>query len=378
MNKRKVILSVTNDIATDQRVKRSAITLQQMGFDVCVAGRKLQNSLSLNGIGFQTKRFDLMFNKGALFYAEYNIRLFFYLLFSKPDLLFANDLDTLLPNYLISKIINVPLVYDSHEYFTGVPELENRGFVKGVWKKIEQFIFPKLKHVITVNQSIAALYQKEYGVKLSVVRNVPRSNEISSDKKELRIKYKLPNDKKIIILQGSGINVHRGAEEAVLAMQHVEGVLFLIIGGGDVFNVLKEIIEKNNLHQKVELRNKVSNNELMEITFCCDAGLSLDKDTNINYRFSLPNKLFDYLHAGIPVIASDLIEVKKIILHYQVGKIISSHSPKDIADAINLLFENNAEYQNLKTNTAKAKKELCWEYEKEVFISLISKIKFNK
>ena len=107
---KKVILSVTNDIATDQRVKRSAITLQEMGFEVSVAGRKLKNSLPVDAIGFQTKRFSLLFNKGALFYAEYNMRLFFYLLFSKCNLLFANDLDTLLPNYLVSKIKNIPLV----------------------------------------------------------------------------------------------------------------------------------------------------------------------------------------------------------------------------------------------------------------------------
>ena len=213
---------------------------------------------------------------------------------------------------------------------------------------------------------------------LRVIRNVPLSFSISEDKSFLRKKYNLPSDKKIIILQGSGINVQRGAEEAVMAMQYLENILFLIVGGGDVCDVLKELIIQNNLQDKVELRNKVPNEELKQITFCCDAGLSLDKDTNINYRFSLPNKLFDYIHANIPVVASDLVEVKKIILQYNVGKLIPSHNPKDIADTIRLLFENKNEYDELKANTSKAKQELCWEKEKNVFVNLISKINLVK
>ncbi len=378
MSKRKVILSITNDIATDQRVMRSAATLQEMGFEVLVVGRILNNSLPVDSIGYCTKRFKLWFNKGAFFYAEYNTRLFFWLLTQKAQLLFANDLDTLLPNFLVSKIKNIPLVYDSHEYFTGVPELENRPFVKTVWQKIERFIFPKLKHVITVNQSIALLYEKQYNKKLSVVRNVPASCIVNQSKAELRKVFDLPLEKKIIILQGSGINVHRGAEEAVLAMKHIDDALLLVIGGGDVFSELKNLVTENNLQQKVMLRIKVSNAELKKITACCDAGLTLDKGTNVNYRYSLPNKLFDYIHAGIPVIASDLPEVKKIILQYNVGKIIPSHNPKDIATTVNELFENKTAYHELKANTLKAKTEMCWEKEKEVFKSVIASINFNQ
>src|SRR5688500_271887 len=103
---------------------------------------------------YRTNRFRMFFEKGALFYAWFNVRLFWFLLFRSSDILVANDLDTLLPNYLVSKLKRKKLVYDSHEYFTEVPELISRPKVKAVWEHIERFIFPKLKYVSTVNHSI--------------------------------------------------------------------------------------------------------------------------------------------------------------------------------------------------------------------------------
>ena len=100
---KRIIVSVTNDLVTDQRVDKTCDVLTEIGFEVILVGRKLKNSLPIHR-KYSTKRFRLVFNKGILFYAEYNTRLFLFLLFSRKSFLFSNDLDTLLPNYLISKI----------------------------------------------------------------------------------------------------------------------------------------------------------------------------------------------------------------------------------------------------------------------------------
>ena len=155
----RVVVSVINDLSSDQRVDRTCSTLHELGYDVLLVGRKMKKSVSLNPRVYKMTRMTLLFEKGALFYAEYNFRLFFFLLFKKVDVLHANDLDTLLANRIIQKLKGVKLVYDSHEYFTEVPELVEGSFSKRVWLKIERSIFPKLKHVFTVNKSIAEIYK---------------------------------------------------------------------------------------------------------------------------------------------------------------------------------------------------------------------------
>ena len=170
---KRAIVSVINDLATDQRVHRHCLCLADNDFHVQLVGRKLNSSAALDVRSYQMHRFDLPFEKGPLFYATYNIRLFFYLLFSKVDLLFSNDLDTLLPNYLVSKMKGVDLIYDSHEFFTEVPEIQDRPMVKNFWKKLESFLLPKLKLTMTVNRSIANCYHQAYGVVMKVHRNLP-------------------------------------------------------------------------------------------------------------------------------------------------------------------------------------------------------------
>src|SRR5436190_16025695 len=143
--KRKIILSVTNDLTSEQRVHKVCLFLDRNGFDVTMVGRRRRKSLPLDQRSYKTKRLFLFFERGPLFYAEYNLRLFWYLLFHRADILVANDLDTLVANYYASKFKGIILVHDSHEYYTGVPELEGRPLVKNIWKSIEKHIFPELK-----------------------------------------------------------------------------------------------------------------------------------------------------------------------------------------------------------------------------------------
>jgi len=320
---------------------------------------------------YRMKRMNLLFEKGPLFYAEFNFRLFLFLLFHKMDLLFSNDLDTLMPNFLISKLKSKPLVYDSHEYFTETPELVNRKFVQGTWKKIEAWIFPKLKDVITVNDSIANLFEKDYGIDVAVVRNIPPNR--LPDENVTKPKIAVPLDKPIIVLQGSGINIQRGAEELVEAMQFVEVAHLLIIGGGDVIKDLKKMAKDLKLDQKITFLPKMPFEELSFYTKQASLGLTLDKDTNINYRFSLPNKLFDYIHAGVPVLASPLFEIKKIIDDYRVGETILNHEPTQIAQHITTIINNKEKLAEYKSNCKIAAKKLNWDIEKQTLINILKK-----
>ena len=340
-----------------------AETVTGLGCEITIIGRKSGICCENEKVPFRTVRFRMIFHKGFLFYKFFNIRLFFHLLFHNYDILVANDLDTLLPNFLISKLKRKTLVYDSHEYFTGVPEIQKRPFVKWVWKTIEKNIFPHLKYVITVSDSIAKQYEFEYGIRPLTVRNCSRSSKgIAGYSKA---ETGLNPEHLLLILQGGGINVDRGGEELIEAISLVKNVSLIVAGGGDVLYKLQRRVSELKISERVIFVPKLPWSGLMRFTKSADAGLSLDKDTNLNYRFSLPNKLFDYISAGLPVIAGNLVEVSAIIKKYDCGLIIPEITPSAIADAINMLANNRELLKRLKQNAVVAAEELTWENESQ-------------
>lgn len=367
-------MAVTNDLVSDQRVHKVATSLLKMGAEVLLIGRLLPWSLSLER-PYATFRMKLFFKKGALFYAEYNFRLFWKLLFQSMDVIVANDLDTLPACFLVSAIRRKKLVYDTHEYYTGVPELQQRPFIRKIWETIESWIFPHLKHIMTVNDSIASLYQKKYHQHLHVVRNVSLrySNGISMSRKDLD----LPEDKFLVILQGAGINVDRGAEEAIEAITHMENTCLLIIGGGDIWSKLQNDVRKRNLQEKVLFRSRMPYEQMMLYTKCSDLGLTLDKDNNINYRYSLPNKLFDYIQAEIPILCTDLVEVANIVRNYNIGEVTPSLDPVVLSTIIYAILHDSERLEQWKLNLAKAAEDLCWEKEEENLLNVYHFLKQN-
>ena len=159
----------------------------------------------------------------------------------------------------------------------------------------------------TVNESIAEAYKNEYKIGFSVVRNIPPlwSKEKVPTKQELGI----PENKFIIIIQGAGININRGAEEAVLAMKQIKEACLLVIGSGDVVPTLKQMVKEEELSQKVLFFDKMPYEKMMFYTSHADLGLAIDKPICLNYKFALPNKVFDYMHASTPILCLSLIHI---------------------------------------------------------------------
>jgi glycosyltransferase involved in cell wall biosynthesis len=362
---KRIIISVTNDLVADQRVHRVVSTLHDEGAKLLLVGRMLQKSEPIIGRKYSTHRMRIPINKGPLFYAFYNIWLFFFILFHKADGLVSNDLDTLPANYLASKIKRVPLVFDSHEYFPEVPELVHRPKIKTVWLKIEKLFLPKIKFGYTVCESIANIYKEKYGIQLSVVRNLPFRKKNETVKSIQRI----GNGKKVIIYQGA-LNIGRGIELMMDTIQFLDNVVFVIAGGGDIAENLKIKAEKLGLKDKIIFLGRMQLDELHQYTLRADLGMSLEENLGLNYYYALPNKLFDYIQAQVPVIVSDFPEMSKVVREYNIGLAVDERNPEKLATIISEMLANDALRLTWKDNLKKASEELCWENERNVLIEI--------
>ena len=358
-NQKRVIVSVTNDLVADNRVHKVCNTLVKMGFSVLLVGRKLSQSQAINSREYDTRRFRLLFRKGPFFYAEFNFRLFLFLLFARSDVLLSNDLDTLPANFYASKIRKVPLVYDSHEYFTEVPELIHRPRVQKIWESLEKRMLPKIKNAYTVCESIAKIYHEKYGTPFKVVRNAPLKITFSAKPEKVK-----NQSEKIILYQGT-INIGRGLEQAILAMKYIENAQLIIAGDGDIKLQLEKLVADEKLQTKIKFTGRLPLEELSKLTTTADLGLSIEEDVGLNYRFALPNKLFDYIQAHVPVLVTNLPEMAAIVNYYQIGEITDSLEPEKLAGKINSALFDEPKRQKWKSNLSVAAAELIWEKEEK-------------
>jgi glycosyltransferase involved in cell wall biosynthesis len=363
---KRIIISVTNDLAGDQRVHRVCLTLKSMGFDVMLAGRRLQTSSPILGRVYSNRRMRLLFTKGPLFYAEYNFQLFWLLLFSRFDLLLSNDLDTLPANWLAAKLKNKPLVYDSHEYFTEVPELIGRQRVQKIWEWLENRLVPRVDQAYTVSRSIADVYSGKYKITFHVVRNLPL--RITCPKVPVDRKKNLPYT---IIYQGA-LNKGRGLEQAISAMKFLPDVNLVIAGTGDQENDLKTRVTGLQL-RNVRFTGRLPLEELIHVTSEALLGISIEEDLGLNYRYALPNKLFDYIQARIPVVVSDQPEMSAIVKEYDIGLIIPNHDPVILAEAIRKALTDQTLREKWAINLEKAAGELTWEKEEKIVKAIFKK-----
>lgn len=359
----KVLVSVFNNLYTDQRVEKVCQTLSENGYGVEVIGN------NWGGLPEMKRNYPftrLVLSSGILRYAylEFQWKLYQELL-SKADknsILLANDLDAVLPNYLVSKKLGIPLVFDSHEIFTEMPALQGR-FTQKIWRKLEQWLVPKLRYMMTASESYADWFTKTYGIERPVVvQNFPVKVENLQN-------YTKINFPKIILYQGV-INPSRGLDKVISAMVSIENAELWIAGDGPRKKEYEQLTKTLNLESRVKFLGKLLPTDLREITRKADVGLSIEENNGLSYYYSMPNKVSDYIQARIPVVVSDFPEMRKVIDRFGAGEKISTHT--QLSDKIGIVLKNEKLFY--KNALDKAAEELCWENEEPKIIHLFNKV----
>ncbi|MDX2046964.1 MAG: glycosyltransferase [Chitinophagaceae bacterium] len=354
--------TVTNDLNYDQRMIRICSSLTGAGYRVVLVGRETRASPALNNQVFQQKRILCRFKKGKLHYAEYNFRLFFYLLFKKMDAVCAIDLDTILPCLFISKLKAITRIYDAHELFCEMKEVVTRPGIYKVWKRVEKFAVPRFKWGYTVNSQIAHEFKKMYGVQYEVIRNLPVSRAIEA-----------PEQKERIILYQGAVNEGRSFETLIPAMKEVNSQL-IIYGDGNYFEQVKEQITKHNLQDKVILKGKLPPEQLWQETRKAMIGVTLFENNGLNNYYSLANRFFDYIQAAVPQLCVDYPAYREVNEQFNIACLISDLSPANIAHNLNNLLDDVVLYNELRENCLKARKVLNWQMEEEKLIEFYKKV----
>jgi len=357
-----LVFTVTNELSFDQRMQRTCNALASAGYSVTLVGRIIKNNPPLANTHFHQKRLAPYTKKGPLFYIEYNVRLFFFLLFKPADLICAIDLDTILPCYFASKLKGIKRVYDAHEYFTEQKEIVSRPTIYKIWLAIEKFSVPKFQNGYSVNDWIARAFEKRYGVHYQTIRNLPAKYPLEPK----------PNTQKFILYQGA-VNEGRCFETLIPAMKNINCKLE-IYGNGNFVKQSLSIIKKSLLTNKVSIISAIPPTELRKITPTAYIGLTLFDQTGLNQYHSLANRFFDYIMAGIPQLCVDYPEYRAINDVYEVAYLIPDTETETIAAALNKLLNDNVLYQRLKLNCLKAREILNWEEEQRGLIDFYNQL----
>lgn len=365
MKKRRILMAVTDDLVTDQRVHRSCTALTEAGYEVVLIGRRLPHSLPVER-GYRTIRMRLLFRRSAAFYAEFNIRLLLRMLFLRADIIYANDTDTLLGCYLVARIRRKPLFLDAHELFCEVPELVGRERVRRFWQHIEDHIIPRLSGACTVCRPIADIYRERHGVDFAVVRNVPMGGRLDSQ----------PRDGSRVLLYQGAVNVGRGVDWMIEAMGLLPEYSLVVAGDGDELEAMKTLADSKPWRDRISFVGRLAPDDLRPLTRQAHIGLVLLADLGKNYYYSLPNRIADFVHVGVPVLATDFPEIRNVVDHYGVGTLVSGHSPEAIALKVRETTAHWSQVDEARRHEifATAATELNWEHEKHRLLEAVASI----
>jgi len=359
---KKVLITFLGNIDYDTRCYNLYNTLKVNGSDV-----------SSTGFDWLTKNFKPVkgaitihkLHKGFLslsFYLKFIWHIKLALISSRASIFFAEDIYTLPFVVIFGKLKRVKIFYDSRELFGYLAGLKGRNFVQSFWKTIEKLFIKHADHIITTGNMDSDVLKEMYGVTNTVVlRNVPRFYK-PAQQTDLRNQLGIGKDKKILLYQGV-ILKGRGIEKIFDILPDLPEFIFVLIGGGEFENYYKNMAVERKIIDQVFFVGKFSQEDLPKLTPSADVGIALIENLSKSYYYALPNKLFEYIMAEVPVVVSNLPQMKEIVNKFNVGYVVDPDNKDELITALKNLTSDEMQYNIFKQNCKIASEVLNWENE---------------
>ncbi|KWW31323.1 MAG: glycosyl transferase group 1 [bacterium P3] len=376
--KHHIVMVVSNDLVTDRRVARSCASLHEAGYRVTLVGRRFDSAVPPCR-PYRVLCLRLLFRRGACYYGELNIRLLWWMLWHRADLYYANDTDTLAACYCAARLRRKAILFDAHELFPEVPELVHRPRVRWVWQRLEDYVLPRIGSrvqgaVVTVSQSIAEHYRQRYGLDVGVVRNVPeRCAADSGTMPAVNL-----HGRRMLLYQGA-VNVGRCVDWYIDAMEHLDDCQLVVAGVGDLYDNLLHYAASVPWHERITFLGRLDPASLRALTPRAALGLVLMENLGLNYYYSLPNRIGDFVAADVPVVASDFPELRRVVSAYGIGMLVDVSRPPDsrqLAAQLRaaLRWRDSLGPDELRRRFDAASADLSWENDKKNLLESVDTI----
>lgn len=363
-DKKKVLITFLGNIDYDTRCNNLFNSLSDKGYDV-----------EFIGFDWLTENFSTIKGKKSIYkLSKKPLSLFFYLKFyfilklklltKKYDIIFAEDLYCLPVCVIIGKIQKAKVIYDCRELFGFLAGLKNRRIVQKFWSTVERLFIKKADLILTTGELDSEFIRKQYKIQNDlVIRNLPLYKKSQSPVNYYSL-LGIDKSKKVLLYQG--VVLHgRGLKMIFEFLRTSEDFVLVVLGGGEMLDYYKQLSEQMSLQNKVFFIGKIPQDKLIDYTAGAFAGLSLIENVSLSYYYALPNKLFEYIMAEIPVIATNLPQMKKIIDEFKVGFTVTEHNISELTEVLFRLKTDDNFYNMLKSNCQIASQLLSWEREIE-------------